>query len=382
MSLLLPDTVLPDGLTLEEQREACRALKGSMLRQEVYADDAPQNATKQQRDRAATPYTVAEQNFTIRRVQRRGANRHGVFFTHAREALTFHYERNPSDPRTQHAFTLKVDDFGNVLTEAAVGYGRRADDASLPEDEDREKQRLIHITCTENLYTNAVEGVDTYRAPLAAEAATFELRKPRQEKSADGPTTLFAFDAVLVAVRQSADGQHEVHYEDLEFSGASDPAKASHYFRRCIEKLRTLYRSDDLASTGRPKGLLPLLILEPLALPGESYKLAFTPGLIDQVFQRQPDGALIPDPAAVLGGQGGDRGGYVSSQVLKADGRFPATEADDHWWLPSGRSFFTTDHDHSAATSARRLARTSFWRGATVIRSDTTRSSTSTRPTT
>src|SRR6185436_841997 len=34
---LLDDTPLPDGLTLEEEREACRALKGSMLRQEVYA---------------------------------------------------------------------------------------------------------------------------------------------------------------------------------------------------------------------------------------------------------------------------------------------------------------------------------------------------------
>lgn len=29
---LLPDTVIPSGLTLEEEREACRALKGSMLR--------------------------------------------------------------------------------------------------------------------------------------------------------------------------------------------------------------------------------------------------------------------------------------------------------------------------------------------------------------
>ena len=37
--LLLDDTVLPAGLTLEEEREACRALKGAMLRQEVYALD-------------------------------------------------------------------------------------------------------------------------------------------------------------------------------------------------------------------------------------------------------------------------------------------------------------------------------------------------------
>ena len=50
--------MLPAGLTLEEEREACRALKGAMLRQEVYALDGT--------DKAEHPYTVTEQNFTIR----------------------------------------------------------------------------------------------------------------------------------------------------------------------------------------------------------------------------------------------------------------------------------------------------------------------------
>src|SRR5437879_5081919 len=91
-----------------------------------------------------------------------------------------------------------------------------------------------------------------------------------------------------------------------------------------------------------------------LGLPGESYKLAFTPGLLDKVFRRphagQPDEPLLPDPAAVLAGQTGDRGGYVQSQTLKANGRFPNTDADDHWWIPSGRSFFTTNPADNAAT--------------------------------
>ena len=43
-ALLLDDTVLPEGLTVEEEREACRALKGSMLRQEVYAQDGTDEA--------------------------------------------------------------------------------------------------------------------------------------------------------------------------------------------------------------------------------------------------------------------------------------------------------------------------------------------------
>ena len=59
--LLLADTKLPTGLSLEEEREACRALKGSMLRQEVYALDGT--------PKAEHPYTVSEQNFTIRRLQ-------------------------------------------------------------------------------------------------------------------------------------------------------------------------------------------------------------------------------------------------------------------------------------------------------------------------
>ena len=91
--LLLDDTVLPAGLTEDEEREACRALKGAMLRQEVYALDGT--------DKAEIPYTVAEQNFTIRVLQGRGDNRHAVFFTHAREAINYHYERNPDDPASR-----------------------------------------------------------------------------------------------------------------------------------------------------------------------------------------------------------------------------------------------------------------------------------------
>ncbi|MGD8663111.1 MAG: SpvB/TcaC N-terminal domain-containing protein, partial [Desulfobacterales bacterium] len=117
-SELLPDTILPGGLTVEEEREACRALKGAMLRQEVYARDGT--------DREAHPYTVVEQNFNVKMLQPERGNRHAVFFTHPRESLSYHYERehNPADPRVSHALTLAVDDYGNVLQTAAIGYGR------------------------------------------------------------------------------------------------------------------------------------------------------------------------------------------------------------------------------------------------------------------
>jgi hypothetical protein len=125
--LLLPDTVLPDGLSAEEEREACRALKGAMLRQEVYALD--------ETDKEPRPYTVTEQNYTIRTLQPKAGNRHAVFYTHAREALNYHYERNPADPRIIHALTLAVDDFGNVLQSATIAYGRRQPGPSLPSED-------------------------------------------------------------------------------------------------------------------------------------------------------------------------------------------------------------------------------------------------------
>ena len=92
---------------------------------------------------------------------------------------------------------------------------------------------------------------------------------------------------------------------------------------------------------------MPLGELEPLALPGESYKLAFTPGLLAQVFKRkragQPDEDLLPNPAPLLEGKGGDQGGYVAM--------------DGNWWIPSGRAFFDPGADvaNPALTAAQEL---------------------------
>ncbi len=118
---LLEDTILPPGLSADEEREACRALKGSMLRQEVYALDG----TGTPDHPYGHPYTVSEQNFTIAVAQPRAGNQHAVFFVHPREAISYHYERRPQDPRVSHAITLDVDRFGNVVKSLAIAYGRR-----------------------------------------------------------------------------------------------------------------------------------------------------------------------------------------------------------------------------------------------------------------
>jgi RHS repeat-associated protein len=299
---LLPDTVLPAGLSLDEEREACRALKGSMLRQEVYALDGT--------DKAAIPYAVTEQNFTIERLQPFGANQHAVFFTHPREAINTHYERNADDPRVSHALTLNVDNFGNVLQSAAIGYGRRQPDPALATD-DQGKQGDLLITCTENDFTNPIEEDDDYRTPLPSESRTYELGGL---VLATGRTR-FSFNSVRNAIVSAA----ALAYEEPLTAGSQ---------KRLIEHVLTRYRPNNLSrGLQDPLGLLPRGQLQSLALPGESYKLALTTGLVAQLYGNKVTDEMLAD-----------EGGYVHR----------AGEAD--WWIPAERIFFSPGSDDDAAT--------------------------------
>ena len=347
-AMLLDDTVLPttvylpDGtrvpydLSGEETREACRALRGSILRQEIYALDGT--------DASDRPYSVSERNYTIEVFQPQGPNLYGAFFVHPRESIEFYYERklfkvvgntladqnapppnarNAADPRVQHALTLSVDPYGNVLRSAAIGYGRRYQDPALTPS-DQLKQRTPLSTCTENRYTNPVLTDDAYRTPLPAKASVYELIQVQPDATQPDVTNLFRFDELQTKVQNAADGKHDIPYEDLHPSGLN----VGEPYRRMIQCMRTLYRPDDMgAAAGDERAQLPLGTLESLGLPGNGYKLAFTPELLSQVYQR--GGApLLPTPATVLGSTAGDGGGYVD------------LDGDGHWWTPSGRMFF------------------------------------------
>jgi YD repeat-containing protein len=337
---LLPDTILPNGallpngsrdrtvlLTTDELREAVRTLKGFILRQEIYAEDGSA--------KAALPYTVSERNYAIECLQPRGSdNRHAVFFAHPREIIDYHYERNPNDPRIGHSLVLEVDGCGNVLKSLTIGYGRKQSD--LTEQRDKDKQITKLITYTENRVaidplTYIIDTTDNCRTPLPCETKTYELTGFKPENNA----ARFSFEELTRNEFALPTLATEIQYEQQADNVSQQ--------KRLIEHVRTLYRKADLTA------LLPLGEVDQLALPGENYRLAFTLGLLSQVFQRDGQ-SLLPDPAAVLGGQAGNQGGYLQSQALKADGRFPASDSDDHWWIPSGRSFFTPNSAHDPAT--------------------------------
>jgi RHS repeat-associated protein len=333
-AMLLPDTLLPPELNGDEIREAIRSLKGSILRQEVYASDAtPENDW---------PYLVSEKNYTIRMLQPFDGNRHAVFFTHARESIDFHYERKLydvggrklADPRVTHSMVLAVNDYGNELRSAAIAYGRRHDDPDpLLIDADRTRQRTLHATYTESTYTNAVLQDDAYRSPMPAEVRTFELIRVTPDASLQNITNLFSFDEMSAKAAAASDGRHDLPYEDIYAAGATE----NHPYRRPIEQVRTLYRRDDLTAG------LPLGGLQSLALPFQKYRLAFTPGLLS-VFQRRGEN-LLPDPASVLR----DQGGYVLSDDLKTQGLFPSSDPGGHWWVLSGQVFYSPKSADGAA---------------------------------
>ncbi len=343
----LDDTILPEDVLLgdgsrrphtfsgEELREACRALRGSMLRQEIYGLDAS-NAE----DR---PYRVSERSYTIETLQPRGPNAFGVFFVHPRETLDFQYERRiytvkdgalsapdappPSrtaaDPRVSHGFTLSVDSFGNALETVAIAYGRRYRDPALTA-EDQDTQHATLGTYIETVYTAPVSLDDAYRAPLVAEAATFELIHVVPDANLADVTNVFGFDEMRAQIASAGDGAHEVPFEAIDPAGLH-PGEP---YRRLISQTRTLYRPDDLgAAAGDPRALLAPRALESMALPGATFKLAFTPGLIARTYRRG-GAALLPMPATVLGSVGPDGGGYVD---LDGDGR---------WWVAGGRIFY------------------------------------------
>jgi RHS repeat-associated protein len=315
----LPDTALPDTLRVAggasrpwqlsrtEAREACRALKGLPLREEVYALDGSAAEGR--------PYLVTEHNYTIVLLQPAVTpvpdgpqNYHAVLLTHGRESVTAHYERalypvperGPrADPRITHDVVLAIDDYGNPLRTASAGYGRRYPDPLLAAA-DQAAQGRLRLAYTDNGYTNAVELLDAHRTPLPARAKTFEVVGLRPA-------------GLLFRYAELGD-ELDAITDSLPFADwDADPCALSAPALRLTGHTSVRYRRDDLS------GPLPAGVLESLALPDRSYRQAFTGSLVTDLF--------------------GDR---VNADVLTAAGYVQDGET---WWLPSGRVFYSPDVD-------------------------------------
>jgi len=306
------------GLTAHEEREACRALKGRVLRQEIYAQDDS--------SLSQYPYSVVDHAYTVQMFQpvveknRPGLELpHGVFYAYERESISYHYERvfvpsvNPqADPRIGHQMTLAVDGYGNVTDSAAVAYPRRIPDPALTE------QSQTFATYNHNAYFNYPDGMDYYRIGVPLETLQYQV------------TGLvlcapFTADALFSAV-QPASG--------------NSPSNAQLLL---IGHGRNLYRSDDLSTVLAFGSSQPV---QSMALPYQTYRMVIAKGALQTLYGTSSNPAAnystpLNDVLAILTTP---ENGYVPDACTldgSVPGNHPYNSATDNLWIPSGQVFLS-----------------------------------------
>jgi RHS repeat-associated protein len=308
---LVPDTVLPSDLTIQDEREAARVLRGSMLRQEVYAEDAEVTGDL---EKSLRPYVITEQNFEVKLLQPSRGGLHAVFFSHPRESVAVHLERNPSDPRIAHDFTLDVDPFGNVKRKASITYAR----ANVPERIVPE-QAIVWATLNLTDYINhpAQEADDAdeqwHRIGVEFETCSYELTGL---PAPTGTPPMLSFESVDAAIQTLLDGLNATN--DLPYEAPRPGADAPR--RRLLDHKQQLFYNDALTAP------LALGQLESLALPYETYQLALTTGLVNEISVQ----------ASLLTGVATSAGDIAT--IFLGDGGY--VQRDAHYWAPSGRVIF------------------------------------------
>src|SRR5262249_43979555 len=174
-------------LTADEWRQALRACKGMLLRQEIYELDV--KALELGEEIPVKLFSTAYHNCHIDRLQLQGINQHAVFLVTESEAITYHYElelrsgRGKPAPRVAHTLNLTIDSMGHVLQAVAISYPRfnTASDPALPplaQQLASAVQNELHMAYTEAFFTDDIDEAGRsghYRLRLPCEVQTYEL---------------------------------------------------------------------------------------------------------------------------------------------------------------------------------------------------------------
>ena len=296
---LLEDTVLPPEATeFDEILEACRSIKGRVLRTEVYSEDESSSTS--------IPYLTSETNYTVVSVQvRPDYNGHSVFMAAPRETITYHSERRLEDPRISHDLVLQIDRYGNALKSVKIAYGRTPGKGSGVGQSTQETSLVVY---SEDEFTNDVTDYDNHLLRRQCASRSYQLYGFTSSRYRLGDFTHNDFSPLLNLC--------QIPFE--QWKGTTGQK------RRLLGSKLSQFRSDDLSQ------LLPLGVIQSMGIPGENYTLELNQGLLASVYKSEGSALLpVPRQSQILRGHGGDKGGYVD---LNADGS---------WWIPSGRLSFT-----------------------------------------
>ncbi len=285
----MPIATFPAGMDAAEFFEAHRALKGLPLRQEVYAQDGD--------DLAYIPYAVTASAYTVKLVQEKRKNRYASFLTQPQQSMVFSCERDAEDPRIMQELTLQTDTYGNVLQSAQVAYPRKTVDANAPQKV-KDEQAKMHITCTQNSFTNDAITVAQYRLRVPYEAQSFEALGLTQ------PTGLWTVDSFNAALNAAT---------EIDFSATASGAEE----KRLLSHTRTLFKDNNAAATP-----LALGTIETLAIPHEQYQLVSTLATRNYCY------------------------GSKIQPGMKEEGGFTDLDNDQNWWLSSGTAQYVAPATH------------------------------------
>ena len=329
-----PDIIGLD-LTTDEWREALRACKGMVLRQEIYELDVAK--LEQGTQLPVRLFSAAQRNCDIRRLQPMGCNRHSVFLTPESEAITYHYELDlrfgataTADPRVSHTLNLRFDHFGRPLQWVVAAYARFVafDDTSKSLSADQVAriqgvQDEQHLAYAETHFTKPLPAdPDNHRLPGVCEALTYELTGFPKQGRYFTLAELRAYKLSETLPDQGAKAVGDVAYQKQPPAGAQ---------RRLVERHVTLYFKDDLSGAddfGNPSRL---------GLTYESYKLALTADLLGDVLQDKFTATVRGELGAATKPSDFLASGYLPDTALFATGR-----AATQWWMRSGVAGFAS----------------------------------------
>ena len=295
----LDDSAFNGVTTLEAEREACRALKGRPLRQEIYALDGS--------DLEPYPYSVVEHNYTVRQLQKPARGRHGIFAVDPRETVTAACERQPAKARVAHELVLEVDPFGTVKDSVTVAYRRGAPDSTLPQRTQDVQATTLMIRSRAEV-TNIIDTSpddsarlgpadrDAYRVPQAYDVTTSQISGAAVDAAA---ARLPRADVIRML-------------QGLAAAGLTS---------RLVSRQRVQFADEQNPHSARPFGQLG-----PLGVVHQSFTLAMPQALVSQVY-----------------------GNRITASDLRAAGY---VQAESAWWAPSGTARYTPPGVSSPAAVA------------------------------
>ncbi len=278
---VLPEPDLP-STPPETVRHLLRALSGTELRVEIYAEDGT--------PAAAIPYLVTERTVEVR-LRQPGGTEPPVLQVLPVGEISYASERDLTDPRVSQDLVLETDDLGLVTASARVLHGRRRPDPTLPAAVSAAQTTPV-LTCHRATRTTDVISADTYRLRATASASGYQL-------------TGFAVPAGTAVVpadlRAAFLAATVVDPDDATV--ALPPAQSARLLGTSVAR----FLDEDLA------GPLPAGQQASHGLVAQTYRLVLTPAMVTARY-----------------------GGTVSDAEFAGAG-YRHLDGDANWWLPSAR---------------------------------------------